>query len=164
MDGEKRAMKLQRGFSLIELLIVVAIIGILASIAIPMMINAINKARQSSTAARIHIMAGFIEQYIHGHPEIGAPKFDNVEDLNNKFIELGISTSKDVVHDAWGYELVYIAEAGDKARGYTILSYGEDGREGPDPETPGKTGYFDEDIIWSNGGFIQKPDGYQRSR
>lgn len=53
MEQLKAKLKKQGGFTMVELLIVVAIIGILAAVSIPMFNNALEKARHGVDAANI---------------------------------------------------------------------------------------------------------------
>src|SRR3989454_10583577 len=53
----------KKGFTLIELLIVVAIIGIIAAIAIPNLLNAIQRGRQKRTMADIRSVGTAVESY-----------------------------------------------------------------------------------------------------
>src|SRR5437667_50778 len=56
-------MRKERGFTLIELLIVVAIIGIIAAIAIPNLLNAIDRSKQKRTMADIRSVGTAVEEY-----------------------------------------------------------------------------------------------------
>ena len=56
-------MKKQKGFTLIELLIVVAIIGIIAAIAIPNLLNAIDRGKQKRTMADMRSIGTAVESY-----------------------------------------------------------------------------------------------------
>ena len=66
MKGGEKIMS-RKGFTLIELMIVIAIIGILAAIAIPNFRKAREQAREKACYANIRVLLGAIEMYNMDH-------------------------------------------------------------------------------------------------
>lgn len=55
--------KQKKGFTLVEIMIVVAIIGLLAAIAIPSFLNARTKSQQNSCLNNLRLLDGAVQQY-----------------------------------------------------------------------------------------------------
>jgi type II secretion system protein G len=156
-------MRNEKGFTLIELLIVVAIIGIIAAIAIPSLLNALDRARQTTTVENVQKLGQSVEIYIIDFNRIGAPGAADVDALNTILVETEINDNESMTLDGWGAQLIYEKDGGDGSRRYTVMSYGSDSAAGPDPDTAGVVVRFTEDIIFSNGRFTQQPRGRQTS-
>jgi len=71
LDGEQYSMRKPKGFSLIELLIVVAIILIIAAIAIPNLLRAREAANEASAVASIRTLNTAEITYSSTYPTVG---------------------------------------------------------------------------------------------
>ncbi len=149
-------MRKQKGFTLIELLIVVAIIGIIAAIAIPNLLNAINRGRQKRTMADMRSIATAIESYevdFNFYPKIATGNVSAIE----TYIEPTYIKRLPMV-DGWNAQLQWVADT--TGTGYTLYSKAKGGA-GAISDGPGQTTDFGKAIIFSNGQFVTWPEGQQ---
>ena len=144
-----------RGFSLVELLIVAAIIGLITAIAIPNLVAAIQRSRQTRTvsdARTISVGLGIYQQDYAKFPLAGS-----LADITTEIADSLAPFVGDIpIVDGWRNTFQYKSD-GDT---YTLCSYAMNGL--PDqPWTNGFTSYFDDDIVIMDGEFMQIPEGVQ---
>ena len=150
-------MKDEKGFTLIELLIVVAIIGIIAAIAIPNLLNAMQRGKQKRTMGDMRTVSTASEAYSIDNNQyfVGGP-------ISLSVVAAGMEPTyvkRLPVTDGWNNNFSYVGDI----NSYRIWSWGKDRAPngGGSIAADGGTTNFDCDIYFRNGVFLQFPDGTQ---
>ena len=130
-------MNKQKGFTLIEIMVVVIILGLLAGIVLPKILGREEEAKVS--AAKVQMKAfesaldgfkldnGFYPTTDQGlsalikKPEVGR--------IPDKWKEGGYLKPARIPKDPWGKDFLYFSP-GNEGREYEIVSYGPDGEQG----------------------------------
>ena len=119
------------GFSLMELLIVLAIMGMLAALVGPKLFGKVDEGKQKSTKAQIELFGTALDSF-----RLDVGRYPTTEEglkaLREKVSGAdgwkGPYTAKEIPSDAWGKPFVYKCP-GDHGD-YDLFSYGADGSEG----------------------------------
>ena len=149
-------MRKDKGFTLIELLIVVAIIGIIAAIAIPNLLNAIDRGKQKRTMADMRSIGTAIESYAVDNNFY--PK--NLSSVGAAGISAHVSPIyMKTVPTTDGWQNNWDIDSTANGAEYTITSVAKDAAAGT--QNGGTTNAFTDDILFANGQFFQWPQGTQ---
>lgn len=141
----RKLLRRDEGFSLIELLIVVAIIGIIAAIAVPQLMNAMDRGRQRRSMADMRNIAT-----ANGTMRVDTGAYAGaLANLQPTYMQVAPT------EDGWGNAWVYSTGADT----YTITSQGSDGAAGPAPPATWVNEPYDPDIVMTDGQFTQAPTG-----
>lgn len=120
-----------RGFTMMELLIVLVIVGLLAALVGPTLYQQIKPAKQSIGRAQIEnfgtaLDSFFIDLGRHPTTQEGLNVLRVRPESGEKW--KGPYLKKELPSDPWGNPYVYVSPG--RTGGYEIVSYGADGREG----------------------------------
>jgi general secretion pathway protein G len=139
------------GFTLIEVLIVVLVVGIVASIAVVNYFTALDKSKQRATMADMRSVARALEAYLldnHFVPDDSG----GMATLEAILIPYQISVVP--TRDHWGNSYHFESDNFDD---YSLESYGKDGAPGADISYPTRNDFY-LDIVMSNGIFLAAPE------
>lgn len=126
--------KSRRAFTLIEMLVVILILAILASLIIPRLIGRTDDAKIAKAKSDIQTLSSLLQQYRLDNDKYPTTE-EGLEALRTQPSDAthwkGPYTDKDIPVDPWGNPYVY-QSPGPSGQDYLITSYGSDGAPGGD--------------------------------
>jgi general secretion pathway protein G len=126
-----------RGFTLIELMVVIIILGLLAAIVMPRVVGETDKARYEQARVQMRILEDALKRYKLDNGVFPSTE-QGLEALVRKpssgvvarnWQEGGYLDKPDIPLDPWGNQYIYISP-GQHGPDYDLKSFGADGLEG----------------------------------
>jgi general secretion pathway protein G len=128
-------LKRAKGFSLMELLVVMVILGLIAATVGPTLYKRIKPAKQTAARDQLRNFSTALDDYfidVGQYPtnqqglEALRKKPEGAAKWNGPYLK------KEIPTDPWGHAYVYRSPG--RSGGYEIISYGADGTEGGEEE------------------------------
>ncbi len=135
-----RPMGNRRGFTLIEILVVIAVLAMLAALVAPNVFQHVGTAKDATARSQIELLGAGLDAY-----RLDNGRYPTTEQglealqVEPTFEPLpsnwrGPYLRKDVPMDPWGAPFIYLSPGEANPRGYDLLSLGADGELGGEGE------------------------------
>lgn len=133
----ERRIRNEAGFTLIELMVVIIILGLLAGIVMPRIVGQTDKARYEATRAQMRILEDALKRYkldngVYPGTEQGLEALVQrpaTGTIPRNWPEGGYLDKQEIPLDAWGNRYLYLSP-GQHSPDYDLRSLGADGLEG----------------------------------
>ena len=127
----------QKGFTLIEIMVVIIILGLLAGLVLPKILGREEEARESSARLQIKAFESALDGYkldngVYPSTDQGLDALIRKPEAGQippKWREGGYLKPARIPKDPWGHDYHYFSP-GNEGREYEIISYGADGEQG----------------------------------
>ena len=128
--SEKRS---RRGFTLVEMLLVITIIGILAALVVPKMMGRSEQARQAAARADISSIKTALDAFEVDNGYYPKNAMDLLQQPRDAKNWHGPYLDK-IPQDPWGNNYIYVFPGKHNANSYDLSSVGPDGKEGTEDD------------------------------
>ena len=130
----------ERGFTLIEIMVVIAVLGMLAALVGPGIFRNVTVARESTARSQIELLSAGLDAYALDNARYPTTE-QGLEALRREPTAEPVPANwrgpylrKEIPLDPWGNPYVYRSPGEANPDGFDLLSLGADGRRGGDAE------------------------------
>lgn len=138
-----RHLRHERGFTLVELIVVIIILGLIVGLVGPRLFGRVGQSKQATAKAQIELLGAALDQYrldvgaypSSGHGPEALVRNPGVQNWNGPYLK-----KPAIPKDPWGNPYHYKCCPGDHGD-YDMLSYGADGAPGGEGENADVTSW-----------------------